>query len=113
MPIRGSFNVFRGLYLGERHGFAATERHPGVGGLKYTELLESHLNGERELADAALVHLGRSVENNKESEEQRVEARIADQPALVCGVFRCLFLLLVQLSPRKSSGWLGRKSRGV
>jgi hypothetical protein len=109
VPIRGTFNVLNGLYLGERRDFAATERHPGVGGLKYTELLKSHLDGERELADAALAHLGRSVENNKESEEQRVEVRIA----LVCGVFRCLFLLLVQLSPRKSSGLLGRESRGV
>lgn len=67
-PIRGSFNVFHGLYPGERHDFAATERHPDGGGLKYTKLLESHLNGERELADAALVHLGRNAENIKESE---------------------------------------------
>jgi hypothetical protein len=63
--IGGSFNVLHGLYLGERHGFGVTERDAGVGCLKNTEFLESDLNREREFADAALVHLRRSIENNK------------------------------------------------
>jgi hypothetical protein len=46
-----------------------TERYAGVGCLKNTEFLESDLNREREFANAALVHLRRSIENNKESEE--------------------------------------------
>lgn len=35
-----------------------------------TEFLESDLNREREFADAALVHLRRSIENNKEAKSR-------------------------------------------
>jgi hypothetical protein len=77
--------------------------------------MESHLNGERELANAALVQLARrSVENNKEGEEQRVEARIADQPALVCGAFRPSFPASRAAFPREEFRLaLQRGSRGV
>jgi len=76
MPFMGCTNRcisevrLHGLYLGERHGFGVTERDAGVGCLKNTEFLESDLNREREFADAALVHLRRSIENNKEAKSR-------------------------------------------
>jgi hypothetical protein len=79
MPFMGCTNVaYRRFVQGsprpvpgrKARGFGVTERDAGVGCLKNTQFLESDLNREREFADAALVHLRRSIENNKEAKSR-------------------------------------------
>jgi hypothetical protein len=67
--VGGALDIFDGLDIGKGDGFHVAERDVGVGGVEDTQFLKGDLNSQGETPDAALVDLGRSIEDNEESEQ--------------------------------------------